>query len=388
MKANKEYGAEKLLEEAKTNLFQFNLMAAISLTEKAINIDDRLTEAYRFLSHLYFYFEKDYLKAHEIINKAIEVSNDEYQSYKIKGDIYNDEKKFNTAIESYKKALEKLTSLDSDILAQIGDCYLSMGNNKESKKYFQSAIEADPLCIHAIRKVRVTYVENGEYMQAFELWKMDNLIDEKEVEGTIELNSKNIKKSIEDIEIHSIDYSNLIQLGNSYYEATLYKDAAIVYKKALKIDSSLSDIVNKVEIIEDYLRILEEFKETSLEIYNSIIHGEKRKITKHKQILYSILRRLACYYKELKNLPRKINRKSWKEIRKFYLKEFKLHIEDFFERKQLYGTYTSYVINKQNSIVNYWNKKGKIQCIELGMDIDQNYPTWAWKYFEKELEAG
>lgn len=379
MRANQEH-AEKILEKAKSTLFQFNLKEAIGLTEKAINIDQGLTEAYRFLSHLYFYFEKDYSKAHELINKAIEISDDEYQSYKIKGDIYYDENKFNAAIESYKKALEMLTSLDSDILAQIGDCYLSMGNYMESKRYYQSAVEEDPLCIHAIRKLRVRCVEEGEYMQAFELWKLDHAIDENKAEGTIELNRKNMKRAVENIMHHPIDYCNLIQLGNSYYEATLYKDAAIIYKKALRIDSSVSDIDKKVEVIEVYFRILVELKGTSIEIYNSIIHGKKRKIKKHKQMIYSILLKLVPYFEELKNLPRKMNRKSWKQICGFYLEEFKLHIGDFFERKNLYGTYTSYVINKLNLTVNYWDKKGKLQFIELGMDIDQGYCTWVWKY--------
>lgn len=382
MTVNKNEKAEKLLKDAKSSLYQLNLRESIHLTEEAINIDAGLTEALQFLSHLLFYFEKDYSRAHEIIDKAIELSNNEYQSYGIKGDIYYDEKKYNEAIECYKKALEKLSSLDSELLAKIGDCYMNIGDNKECRNYYENAIEVDPLCIHAIRKLRVICVKNGQYMKAFELWKMDNLIDDKEiVEGTIELNYKNIRTVTKDINDNDLDCVKLIQLGDSYYKASLYKDALIVYNKVLEINSIESDIRNRIIIIQDFLKVLEEFKVTSVEIYNSIIHGEKRNIKNHRQMFYSILLKMSQHYKELKKLPEKINRKSWKRICKFYLNEFNLHIGNFFAKNYLYGTYTSYVVNTRNLTVDYWNKKGKLQCIELGMDIDQTYITWAWKYF-------
>ncbi|QVK17627.1 hypothetical protein KHQ81_12340 [Mycoplasmatota bacterium] len=383
MMLNKNDKAEKYLKEAKSSLYQLNLSESIRLTEEAINNDKGLTEAYRYLSHLLFYFEKDYSRAHEIIDKAIETSNNEYQSYGIKGDIYYDEKKFNEAIECYKKALEQLTSLDSELLAKIGDCYLNLDDNKECRNYYEKAIEVDPLCIQAIRKLRVICVKNGDYMKAFELWKMDNLIDDEEkVVGTIEQNYKNIRTVTKDIIANDLDCVKLIQLGDSYYKASLYEDALIVYQKIVEMESTQSDVQNRIIIIQDFLKIIEEFKVTITKIYNSIIHGEKRNIKNHQQMLYSILLKLSQHFKELNKLPDKLNKKSWKKICKFYLKEFNLHINNFFAKNHLYGTYTAFVVNTQNLCVNYWNKKGKLQCIELGIDIDQTYTTWAWEYFK------
>ena len=308
----KECNSEKFLKDAKIKLYQYNLRGAIDLTEKAIDGDETLTEAYRFLAHLNFYFEKEQEKAHELIDKAIEINTEEYESYKIKGDIFYDEKKFNLAVESYKKALEIKALADSELLSRIGDCYFCMDNKKDSETYYERAIDEDPLCINAISKMRVMCVEKDEYLKAFDLWKMYNLIDEKDVDGTIELNVKNIKQALDKIENNPKDFSSLVQLGDSYHEAALYDDAGIVYKKALKIDSSQSDIDKKARIIEDYLNILKEFKETSVEIYNTVIHGGKRDLKKHKQVLYSILLKLDIHYEELKKFPRKITKKFWK----------------------------------------------------------------------------
>lgn len=380
MKTSNEYGAQKLLEEAKNNLFQYNLKGAINLTEQAINMDGNLIEAYKFLSHLYFHFEKDHLKAHETIDKAIEIEENEYLSHKVKGDIYYDEKKFREAVECYKKALDKLCTIDSSLITQIGNCYINMGNKEEAKRYFHSAVDADPLCIDAIRKLRVMCVENKEYTKAFELWSMDNLIDEN-TNGTIKVKASNIKNALQNFTNNSMDYTTLISLGNSYYSAALYEDAAIVYEKVLKVSPSNSEIAAKVKLIKDYLKVLEEFRETSIKIYDSIIHGEKINKKKHKQMLYDILLKLDSHFEELKGLPNKISKKSWKIVRKLYLKEFNLHIHDYFKRKIHYGTYASYVINEEPIELNLWNKKGNLQIIELGMDIEKEYTAWVWKYF-------
>ena len=386
MKTEKEINEGKLLEDAKSKLYQLDLKNSFDLTNKALLEDPTLVEAYRFLSYLYYHFEKDYKNAHELIEKALVISAEEWKTYRLNGVIYNEEKSYHTAIEWYEKALEKLDNEDSEILTLIGECYFELNDSSNAKLFFEKALDNDPMCMKANRILRLICLQSGEYKKSLALFKMDNLIeDNDETKGTIANIIESIEKSVNTIDQKGECGQALSNLGQSYYEAALYEDALIAYKKALSIDSSLSLLTEKVKTIEKYLQITNELKDTMLQIYNQIIHGEKRAIKSHKQRSYSILIKIAPFFGELRKLPININKKAWKKLIEFYKREFKVSINDFFQRKQLYGIYASYIMNEIDFKAEYWGKQGNIKYIDLGRDVTNEFTGWVWKYFNSGI---
>ena len=381
MKTKVQENSQKMLEDAKAELYQLNLRNSFDLTQRSIEEDSTLVEGYRFLSYLYYHFEMDYMIAHELTQKALEISREDWKTYKLNGVIYQDEKNYQKAIEWYEKALLKLKYLDSEILALIGECYSQLNNRNMTKYFMEKAIVRDPFCIKASRTLRLLYLYDGEYRRALKLYKMDNLMEDgEEIQGTISDVINNIEKCIMKIELNSDDVETLSDLGKSYYDGGLHEDALIVYRKALSMDVGSSVLIERIKRLEQYFEILKELNYSAIQIYIQIIHGEKRNKKKHRGNLYRILIKIAPYFHEINKLPSKFNKRVWKELIKFYRKEFKLDIQDYFHRKNSYGIYASYILNKIDFKAEQWGKQGNLEYIDLSRDVTVEFSTWVLTY--------
>lgn len=382
MKTKIQENAQKMLEDAKAELYQLNLRDSFDLTKRSIEEDPTLVEGYRFLSYLYYHFEMDYKTAHELTQKALEISKEDWKTYKLKGVIYQEERNYQRAIEWYEKALLKLSYEDSEILALIGECYSQLNNENMAKCFMEKAIVRDPFCIKANRTLRVLYLYGGEYRRALKLYKMDNLIEDgEEIQGTISDVIDNIEKCIMKIEFNSEDVETLSDLGKSYSDGGLHEDALIIYRKALSMDLDSLVLTERVKKLEQYFEILKELNYSTIQIYIQTIHGERRNKKKHRGKLYSILIKIAPYFNELNKLPSKFNKRGWKKLVKFYRKEFKLDIQDYFHRKDSYGIYASYILNKIDFKAEHWGKQGNLEYIDLSRDVTVEFSTWVLTYF-------
>jgi tetratricopeptide (TPR) repeat protein len=121
--------------------------------------------------------EKEYGISHKIIQKTLDIPQEQWKSYKVHGDIYYEEKNYHMAIECYEKALEKTEKKDSEILASIGECYFELNNSNKAKEFLEKAVDYDPMCFKANKILQYIYLRNSEYRKAIELCNTENFID-------------------------------------------------------------------------------------------------------------------------------------------------------------------------------------------------------------------
>jgi tetratricopeptide (TPR) repeat protein len=191
LEIKKDY-PEALMAKGKIYLLEDNLKEAINYLERAINSKNDLPLATIYLGEAY-YKSGNKTKAEELFNHSFK---DEYAGNlakrwlrKIKGekllpsvkqktdmlvekgqnDIDNLD--FNSAGESYQEVIS-INPDDSRGYIGMGHVHLLKRSNDMSLKYFNNAIECDPLCSDAFCNIASIYMGKDDYSQAIKYLNM------------------------------------------------------------------------------------------------------------------------------------------------------------------------------------------------------------------------
>ena len=166
---------EKCIELEPTNSYYLRSLAEVYIEKKdydsAISTYNKAQEADPNEHMIYnelgtcFVLKKEYELGKEKYNRAIEVGNNEVKSYGYKGlaDLKRKQRKYDEAIELYKKAIE-LFSSNQDAKIGMANAYSKKENNQEAIVILKGSIESEP--------------QNAKYH--FELGKIYRLENRKE----------------------------------------------------------------------------------------------------------------------------------------------------------------------------------------------------------------
>ncbi len=146
---------EKCVELEPSNSYYLRILAeayiekadydsAIATYNKAQEVDPNEHMIYNELGNC-LVLKKEYEKGKEKYNRAIELGNNEVKSYANKGlaDLKRKQRKYDEAIELYKKAIELFTT-NQDARIGMAITYSKKGDNQEAIVILKASIESDP----------------------------------------------------------------------------------------------------------------------------------------------------------------------------------------------------------------------------------------------------
>jgi tetratricopeptide (TPR) repeat protein len=135
-------GLEKLREACKVNPLPINMIALatkteditemIELSEKVLKINPEEVDALRNLAFGMFK-RKEYIKAEEIVAKALLIDYKNKLARSLLGDIYFEQRRFKDALKEYKKARSFL-SMPINLKFRIARCLYHLDRIKEAAK--------------------------------------------------------------------------------------------------------------------------------------------------------------------------------------------------------------------------------------------------------------
>lgn len=200
-----------------------------------------LAGAYQILADQLF-GSQDYPTAEKMYIEAAKSDNDANR-WNTLGNFYYDMKRWNEAIDSYKKAMEIRT--DPVFIENCGLAYERNGNFEEAEKYYLEALEVDPESAKLFNRLGVFYHDQtqyeksiGYYLKALErepnnLLFLENLAlaysMKNDYGAAIEIYEKFLQISPANAKI-------LNAMGVIYYNQQQYESAIEMYHKALEID--------------------------------------------------------------------------------------------------------------------------------------------------------
>lgn len=221
---------------------------AIVFYRKAVDINDQypvfagnLGGAYQILADQLF-GSKDYTAAEKMYIEAAKADNDANR-WNTLGNFYYDMKRWNDAIDNYKKAME--IRQDSVFLENCGLAYERNGNFKEAEKYYQEALEVDPESAKLFNRLGVFYHDQtdyeksiGYYLKALErepqnLLYLENLALAYSMKNDYDAAIETYEKFLQ---ISPANAKILNAMGVIYYNQEQYESAIEMYRKALEID--------------------------------------------------------------------------------------------------------------------------------------------------------
>jgi tetratricopeptide (TPR) repeat protein len=159
------------------------------------------------------------------------------------GDIFFDEKRFQKALETYKKALE-VEPENIDALICCGLCYRNLEEYDKAIEYYDNALEIEPDNKTALNNIGYVLECKGKIEEAIEYYnkslEVDPNYDMPLVNLTkIYLDRKDYKSAIKvyknALEVDPINTANWIDLGRAYRFMEKYEKAIMAYSKALKL---------------------------------------------------------------------------------------------------------------------------------------------------------
>ena len=175
------------------------------------------------------------------------------------GKVYLDQGEYENAIEEFKRALA-LDPENSNILINLGKGYLFIRNFQEATNYFERALEQSPEFADAHYYLGMVYIELNlkekainEYKEALninprydaakhafnQLMKtIDQDAQEKDIENARVLHPEENNESRQaNIRFH---------LGNALLQKSLFQEALMEYKEAVRLRPNYPDIRNKL----------------------------------------------------------------------------------------------------------------------------------------------
>lgn len=137
---------------------------AYNLLYKALAINSDLAFVYYTLGYFYF-MDKNYVLSEESLNKTLQKDPEFWLAYKLKGDIYAAEDKYEKAIAEYKKAIA-LNKNDSVLYNNLGLMFMEIENYSEAVVYLEQALRLSPNDIDLRYNLASVYRDNQMLDQA------------------------------------------------------------------------------------------------------------------------------------------------------------------------------------------------------------------------------
>lgn len=331
---------------------------------------------YGFLElHIY----RDYEKAEELFKRAIELNPKNPEHYRGMGCVYEAKGRYNKAVEYYETAVRNTTGYEnvpinpklSDLYMDIGDCYLKLNDKKKALEVLKCAAEKNPFSIEANAVLHKLFVEAEEYDKAYEVWKNDNLIDERVdhvYRGVLEWN-RLYKDAVEDKK--DMTHSKMAGL---YTTLLLYDEAATEYKKALTQDRTNDDIKNRLNEVEIYLSFRDELRALLDDYYRErCINGAKEELNFNKRIKPAY-EKIAVMFPQIQyNLG---STHGIDMINNEIEKKFQVRIVNIKANGSMLGTHFGRIID--NSLIHYslWGEEIDLKVITLKNMTSNGLDHW------------
>ncbi len=138
---------------------------AINAYQESLRLLDRAQSAvYDMLAHCY-YFKKNYRKAVDTINKAIELEPEEPRFYKFKASYLSELEKYDEALAAIDKAIE-LDQGNGDLLSSRAGILVDAGKYEEATETYRRAIELQPDFMGALLSYSELLIIMGDYAEA------------------------------------------------------------------------------------------------------------------------------------------------------------------------------------------------------------------------------
>ena len=172
------------------------------------------------------------------IDIAAKISPEDAEIYKLRGKIYDAQKKYREAFENFRIVASHFPG-DVDIRGKLGQAYENLGDFKGAVKQFQKTIEYAPGDARGYYSLARAYAEDGEIQRSREALRK-----------AIEMDPENT--------------TELLKVGDIIYEQKNYDLALKIYSKALEANKDLATTHHKIGRVyidlKDYVKARTHFK--------------------------------------------------------------------------------------------------------------------------------
>lgn len=195
-------------------------------------------------------FEKDHEKALNLLDEWLVMEPDDPLAHHLTGNVFRDQDKHWTAVQSYRKALEQ----DPENLLLIHNlayCFDKIGSYKESVDFYKQALEADPDNPLFMKQIAHVYRKLSDINATlFWLGKADAITkdsDHELIKGNLYRDQKNYKKAL-------ISYQRVLR-ENPDDERALYNIVLVHLdqKNQEKAKQAYADLLDKDPLVAEEL---------------------------------------------------------------------------------------------------------------------------------------
>lgn len=218
--------SNKLTESDKL-LSQYKLIDSKEILMDILKEDPDMPEVNFRLAQIEYHFDQKYDSALEHVNKAIGKGPEKSQYYETQGDIYSAMGEYNKGADSYGLALSK-SNPSSDLYFKLANSYLKLDSRDRAVKTLEEGFKVNPYNRDISAALHRLYVEDGNYTDAYKVWKTFNLVaeDNAPLGYTGEWNVL-YRKALEGDKNH-------YAMGDLYFKIHLYDEAAGELEKAVE----------------------------------------------------------------------------------------------------------------------------------------------------------
>ena len=236
-----------LLGVAYNNKKEYN--KAIEFLQEAIESISEKAEAYHNLGAAYGN-KKEYDKAIEFLQKSIEIDPNEYKTYLGMGIIYGNKKEHDKAIEFLQKSIE-INPQDAEAYYNLGIAYSNKKEYDKAIEFYHKAIEINPQDDKLYFRMGNSYTKQAEYDKAMEYYQKAVKINPQNDEayfgiGHIYVFKNEDKKALESyqqaININPENDDAYYMIGSFYHDNREYEKALELYQKAIKINPNNDEV--------------------------------------------------------------------------------------------------------------------------------------------------
>ncbi|MGD0341660.1 MAG: tetratricopeptide repeat protein [Bacteroidales bacterium] len=145
---------------------------AKSNVAKAFKLDSTSSEVYTFLAAIQVYFDWNFKRAEESIEKSISLNPNNADAHWLYADLLNILGHPKEASEQHEMAL-KLDPMNNALKTDYGFILYCAGRYNEAIKVFQEVLKTDPGNVEALDNLPLALHEVGRYSEELEAWKVD-----------------------------------------------------------------------------------------------------------------------------------------------------------------------------------------------------------------------
>jgi tetratricopeptide (TPR) repeat protein len=144
-------------------------LRAHELLNKALQINPNFLFT-RYLLGYFYYSTHKYDEAEVMLNEAIRLNNKFFLAHKLLGDIYFEKKIFKKAVVEYKVALS-INRNDSTLLNNLGLAFMNLENYNEAIPFLKEALSLNPGNVNIRYSLASVYRDSGRLSEAVSEYK-------------------------------------------------------------------------------------------------------------------------------------------------------------------------------------------------------------------------